>query len=61
MRKRKRHTRCVLHCCAAQEEGIMVKRLDSTWKYGERSEAWIKFKPDYVQMQVRAAATALPN
>jgi ATP-dependent DNA ligase len=30
----------------------MVKRLDSQWKYGERTDNWIKFKPDYVSMQV---------
>lgn len=29
----------------------MVKQLDSPWKYGERSGAWVKLKPEYVTMQ----------
>ncbi|KAL6761676.1 hypothetical protein V8C86DRAFT_3023705 [Haematococcus lacustris] len=36
---------------ANNEEGLVVKRLDSQWQYGVRSEAWLKLKPDYVVVQ----------
>ena len=31
-----------------QEEGIIVKALDSLWQSNDRSNAWLKIKPDYV-------------
>ena len=31
-----------------QEEGIVVKDLDSPWKTNDRSNSWLKLKPDYV-------------
>ena len=30
------------------EEGVVFKDLDSQWQKGDRSNAWIKFKPDYL-------------
>ncbi|KNC52955.1 DNA ligase [Thecamonas trahens ATCC 50062] len=32
---------------ANQEEGIMVKSLNSVWKAGDRSHGWLKIKPEY--------------
>ncbi|DBA86388.1 TPA: hypothetical protein ACH3X2_005613 [Trebouxia sp. C0005] len=31
-----------------QEEGIIIKALDSAWQMNDRSNAWLKIKPDYV-------------
>lgn len=31
-----------------QEEGIIIKALDSPWQMNDRSNAWLKIKPDYV-------------
>jgi hypothetical protein len=31
-----------------QEEGIVVKALDSQWRVNDRSNSWVKLKPDYV-------------
>ncbi|GLC37312.1 hypothetical protein PLESTM_000567400 [Pleodorina starrii] len=33
---------------ARQEEGIVVKALDSPYKLNDRSGSWLKIKPDYV-------------
>ncbi|KAK9803302.1 hypothetical protein WJX72_010348 [[Myrmecia] bisecta] len=33
---------------ALQEEGIVIKQADSEWKMNDRSNAWLKLKPDYV-------------
>ena len=34
--------------CKLQEEGIIIKALDSPWQMNDRSNAWLKIKPDYV-------------
>lgn len=34
--------------CLLQEEGIIIKALDSEWRLNDRSTAWLKIKPDYV-------------
>ena len=31
-----------------QEEGIIIKALDSPWQMNDRSNTWLKIKPDYV-------------
>lgn len=31
-----------------QEEGIIIKALDSPWQMNDRGNAWLKIKPDYV-------------
>ena len=31
-----------------QEEGLVLKDLDSRWTPGERDKAWVKLKPDYL-------------
>eukprot|EP00879_Flechtneria_rotunda_P020198 GHRR01021239.1.p1 GENE.GHRR01021239.1~~GHRR01021239.1.p1 ORF type:complete len:808 (+),score=213.95 GHRR01021239.1:1223-3646(+) len=33
-----------------QEEGIVVKQLNSVWKPDDRSGVWLKMKPDYFEM-----------
>ena len=30
-----------------QEEGIVVKAAESAWKMNDRSNSWLKIKPDY--------------
>ncbi len=37
----------------SQEEGIIVKRADTQWKYATRDNSWVKLKPEYVVKQVR--------
>lgn len=34
--------------CTYQEEGIVVKALDSLWRLNDRSGSWLKLKPDYL-------------
>jgi DNA ligase-4 len=34
-------------CVEREEEGVVLKNLDSEWQEADRSDAWIKFKPDY--------------
>jgi ATP-dependent DNA ligase len=34
---------------AAQEEGIVIKRMDSPWVLNDRSGSWLKVKPEYVK------------
>ena len=36
------------HPPSLQEEGIIVKALDSPWQMNDRSSAWLKIKSDYV-------------
>lgn len=31
-----------------QEEGLILKALDNPWKANDRSDSWLKLKPDYV-------------
>ena len=31
----------------SNEEGIVIKQLDSTWIVNDRSNNWLKLKPDY--------------
>lgn len=31
-----------------QEEGIVLKALDSQWRLNDRSGSWLKLKPDYL-------------
>lgn len=31
------------------EEGIICKSLDSIWKSDDRSDSWVKIKPDYLE------------
>ncbi len=40
-----------------QEEGIIVKAADSPWKCNDRGNAWVKIKPDYLQVRTTAART----
>ena len=30
------------------EEGLLIKRVDSEWRKGDRTNAWMKMKPDYL-------------
>jgi DNA ligase-4 len=34
---------------ALQEEGIVVKAADSSWRCNDRGLSWLKIKADYVQ------------
>jgi DNA ligase-4 len=34
---------------ARQEEGVVVKALNSSWVINDRSGAWLKVKPDYLE------------
>ena len=34
---------------APQEEGIVIKRMDSPWALNDRSGSWTKVKPEYVK------------
>jgi hypothetical protein len=36
----------------------VLKRLDSEWQYGRRSEAWLKLKPEYLEQAVRLGLPA---
>lgn len=36
------------HAVDNNEEGVVCKDLDSHWQKGDKSSAWIKFKPDYL-------------
>ncbi len=44
------------------EEGIIFKHLGSQWQKGDRSTAWMKFKPEYLQLGdlVRHDTACLP-
>ena len=33
-----------------QEEGIVVKAANSPWRCNDRGNAWLKIKPDYLQV-----------
>ena len=44
--------------CGLQEEGIVLKRLDSPWRYGHRGDEWVKLKPDYMSLLVSGEAEA---
>ena len=37
-----------ISCAISKEEGIVVKALDSPWTSNDRSEKWVKMKPDYI-------------
>ena len=37
-------------CLRSQEEGIVVKAADSPWKLNDRSNNWLKIKPEYVEV-----------
>lgn len=39
----------ILEISDLQEEGIVVKALDSQWKMNDRRGDWVKMKPDYVE------------
>lgn len=41
-----------------QEEGIVIKALDSPYKLNDRSGSWLKVKPDYVDSGEFDAASA---
>lgn len=36
--------------CSLQEEGIIVKAANSPWRCNDRGSAWLKIKPDYLQV-----------
>ncbi len=42
-------TRLRLPFCL-QEEGIVVKAARSPWRCNDRGNAWLKIKPDYLQV-----------
>ena len=37
--------------CPVQEEGIIVKAANSPWRCNDRGNAWLKIKPDYLQVR----------
>ncbi len=39
---------------APQEEGIVIKRMDSPWVLNDRSGSWLKVKPEYVKARTGA-------
>ncbi len=41
-----------------QEEGIIVKAADSTWCMNDRSNRWLKVKPDYLTV---TSSGPIPN
>lgn len=42
-------------CLRLQEEGIVVKAADSPWKLNDRSNNWLKIKPEYVEVRPSAS------
>ena len=38
----------LMKAMAANEEGLVLKDLDKAWEPGNRSDSWLKIKPDYL-------------
>ena len=42
-----------------QEEGIVIKAAHSPWRCNDRGNAWLKIKPDYLQVTICHVTTML--